>query len=328
MNLEERIAKFLGMESCLIYSYGLATACSVIPAFAGREDLCILDKGCSISLQIGANLTRAQTLWFEHNNMEDLERILKGIQRVDQQTKRVIPRRFIVFEGVYYNYGDISPLPKIIELANKYKYRLIMDDSCGIGVLGKTGRGTCEYYNVDPNSIHMLCGALSKSTSSVGGFCCGSTAIVFHQRLNSAGYVYSASLPPLLASASQTALDMLDSQPEMPAKLAKNAELVHKGLSSIPGMQVTSLPQLPILHFRLAKPFADRFSTEKVLQRIVDEALENGILLTRAKYSKDEKIMPPPSIRICVSCIHTAEQLNNAVDVIKKACAKVLSQAQ
>jgi len=327
LSLEERIAKFLGMESCIIYSYGLATACSVIPAFAGREDLCILDKGCSISPQIGANLSRGETFWFEHNNMEDLERILKGVQRKDQITKRPITRRFIIFEGVYYNYGDICPLPKIVELANKYKYRLIMDDSCGLGVLGKTGRGTCEYYGVDPNAIHMLCGALSKSTSSVGGFCCGSKAIIYHQRLNSAGYVYSASLPPMLAAASQTALDIIDGHPELPANLAKNSELAYKGLASISGMEVTSIPQIPVLHFRLAKPYAERLTTEKVLQNIVDEALANGVLLTRAKYSRDEKFMPPPSIRICVSCIHTPEQLNNAVDVIKKACAKVLSQA-
>jgi len=253
-----------------------------------------------------------------------LEKILKSVEKKQRASKRALPRRFIVFEGVYYNHGDVCPLPKILELKDKYKYRLIMDDSCGIGVLGKTGRGTCEHYNIPVKTIEILCGNLDLITSSVGGFCCGNKAVVFHQRLHSAGYVYSASLPPLLTVASHAAFDLLDEQPDLPAKIARNAELMYKGLSSISGMTITSTPKLPIIHFRLQNPAATRLETEKILQRIADEALENGVFLTRAKYSQDEKHPIIPSIRICISAAQTTDQLNNAVEVIKKAVNTVL----
>lgn len=87
--------------------------------------------------------------------MEDLEKILKQVQQKDKREKRKLNRRFIVIEGLYQNYGDIALLPTIMELKEKYKYRLIMDDSFGIGVLGKMGRGTCEHFGI-PVIINFL----------------------------------------------------------------------------------------------------------------------------------------------------------------------------
>jgi len=214
LNLEQRIAKFLGTEDCLIYSYGMATSSSVIPAFAGRGDVLVVDKGISISLQIGVNLSRSDVYWYNHNDMADLEKVLQEIERKNRKEKKPTTRRFIIFEGVSINYGDIAPLPTIIDLKNKYKYRLVMED-IGIGSLGKTGRGTCEYHNINTREIDMLCGNLEHMVGSVGGFCASGKNIVYHCRLNSTGYVYSASLPPLLAAHSLSALDIIDANPEI-----------------------------------------------------------------------------------------------------------------
>lgn len=315
LDLENRIKNFMGTEACLIYSYGVATSSSSIPAFAGRDDLLIVDKGISIAMQIGVNLTRSEVIWYEHNNMADLERVLKS---VENGKKRKLTRRFIVFEGVSFNYGDIAPLPKIVELRHRYKYRLIMEDM-GIGTVGKTGRGTCEHFNVPISEIDILTGNLEYICGSVGGFCCGGTNIVFHQRLNSSGYVYSASLPPLLAAHSHTALDMIDEQPDLVYEFRENVEFFYEGLSNIPQIRVRSNINAPIIHIESENPPADRYQNEKLLQSIVDEALKEGLLLTRAKYSMDEVFIPPPSIRICITVENTKTQLREALDTIKRA---------
>lgn len=109
--------------------------------------------------------------------MEDLERILKSI--VNRKEK--LTRRFIAIEGVYHNIGDIANLPKIVELKEKYKFRLFMDDSLGIGIIGKTGRGTCDYYNISATKVDFISGSLETITSSVGGFCVGDRASTYHQ---------------------------------------------------------------------------------------------------------------------------------------------------
>jgi serine palmitoyltransferase len=327
--LEKRIKEFLNAEDCCIYSFGFATVSSAIPAFSARGDLLIVDKGVSYALQTGVKLSRSDVIWYEHNDMKDLERILKQVDQEDKKTKRKIPRRFIVTEGLFFNHGDVAPLDKIMELKNKYYYRIILDDSYGLGVLGKTGRGTCELYNINPRDIDILTGNLEGATSSVGGFCCGARNVIYHQRLNSSGYVYSCSLPPLLASASITALDILDQDPGLVSKLAENTKYFVNGLKNISGVTVTSSTESPIIHLRLSKVApqneTERLTEERTLQNIVKEALNRGILLTRAKYVHHyEYFMPVPSIRICVSAIHTKEQLQNALNVIKESTEKAL----
>jgi serine palmitoyltransferase len=326
LELEERIKKFMNSEDCVIYAYGFATVSSVIPAFAGRGDLLIADKGVSYAVQTGIKLSRSDVIWFEHNNMNDLERVLKEVKEKDRKTKRPLTRRYIVIEGVYYNYGDICPLSKIIELRDKYCYRLIMDDSYGIGQIGKTGRGTCEYYNIPAQKIEFLTGNLAAITSSVGGFCCASSPIIKHQRLSSTGYVYSASLPPLLAAASIAALDTIDQAPSLLSQLRKNVETIYQGLSSIDGLTATSSPQISaVIHMRLSKPSGDRYKDEALLQQIVDEVLKDNVLLTRAKYvHAKEAFIPPPSIRVTISAANTTQQLNQTVEAIRRAASKIL----
>lgn len=92
-------------------------------------------------------------MWFEHNDMEDLERVLQKVQNDDRRTKRPINRRFIIVEGLYHNYGDFVPLDKVMKLKEKYCYRIILDDSYGVCTTGKTGRGTCEVFNVNVRNL-------------------------------------------------------------------------------------------------------------------------------------------------------------------------------
>jgi serine palmitoyltransferase len=325
LELEQRIKKFMDSEDCLIYAYGFATVSSAIPAFAGRGDLLIVDKGVSYAVQTGIKLSRSEVIWFEHNDAQDLERILQKVQEQDKRKKRKLNRRFIVIEGVYPNYGDLAPLPKIVELKEKYKYRLVMDDSFGVGAIGKTGRGTCEFYNIPVKQIEILTGGLESTVSSVGGFCCGSRGIIFHQRLNASGYVFSASLPPLLTTAAHAAFDVIDENPQLITKLAANAKLLVDGLKGIKGMKTKCSSNSPIINLELVSSPKDRMDEEEILQSIVDKALENGVLISRAIYILDQERFPPPaSIRIYASAAHSEAHIKQAVDVIKAAAASVL----
>lgn len=130
-------------------------------------------------------------IFFKHNDMEDLERILKSI------TSRTgkLNKRFIAIEGVYQNVGDLANLPKIVELKNKYKFRLFMDDSFGIGIIGKNGRGTCDHYGIPATKIEFITGNLASTTSSVGGFCVGDRASTYHQVFISKKNFFSFTLP-------------------------------------------------------------------------------------------------------------------------------------
>jgi len=324
LELEVRIRDFMNAEDTLIYAFGFATVSSAIPALSGRGDLLVVDRGVSYSLQTGCKLSRSKVMWFDHNDMDDLERVLKEVQNQDRITKKKITRRFIIIEGLYFNHGDLAPLRKIMELKDKYCWRIILDDSCGVGVIGKTGRGTCEYFDIPVKSIDILTGNFDTAVGGVGGFCCGSKNIIYHQRLNASGYVYSASLPPLLTCAAYAAFDLIDKKPKLLSDLAYNTKLFYNGLSSVNGIKLSSIPLSPIIHMRLAKSTGDRYRDEEILQKIVNEALNQDILLTRAKYVPTETFKPFPSIRICMSCTHTEDQLRKALEIIKKSIAKVL----
>jgi len=327
LDLEKRIQKFMDSEDACIYSYGFATVSSAIPAFSARGDLLIVDKGVNYSVQTGVKLSRSDVMWFKHNDMEDLENILKKVAKEDKATGRKVTRRFIVIEGLYFNFGDVAPLDKIMQLKEKYCYRLIMDDSTGLGVLGKTGRGTCEHFGVPVKKVEILTGTLEGATSSVGGFCCGEKQIIYHQRLNSSGYVYSCSLPPLLTTASLTALDILEENPSLVDSLRKNSEYFVKEVSKIPGITVTSLSTSPVVHIRLTDTPTDRLKAETLLQNISKEALNRGVFITRAKYVHSfEAFLPPPSLRVFISAVHTNQQLQEAVGAIRASVEQVLKK--
>eukprot|EP01102_Stenamoeba_stenopodia_P008819 TRINITY_DN257_c0_g1_i1.p1 TRINITY_DN257_c0_g1~~TRINITY_DN257_c0_g1_i1.p1 ORF type:complete len:492 (+),score=138.96 TRINITY_DN257_c0_g1_i1:164-1639(+) len=340
LHLEARIAKFLRTEEAIIYSSGFACISSAIPAFSKRGDLLIVDAGVNYAIKTGLNLSRSTVKFFEHNNVASLEKILEEIRKEDIRTRRKLNRRFVVIEGVYQYSGDISPLKKIMELKDKYCFRVILDDSNAIGVLGKTGRGTCEHWGVNPGDVDLILASMGNSLSSAGGFCAGSKVVVAHQRLNSSGYVFSASLPPYLAVAATTAIDLIDENPKLVEKLQDNSSTFRNALGEIPPLVIEGNPICPIIHLRLPlKPSVstgdaevdreiqerDRIKYELVLQQIVDTALEEeSIAITRSKYVPAEKNTPDPSIAIFISASHSPSDLKRAATAINAIATAAL----
>ncbi|MFQ6659385.1 hypothetical protein Gotur_028288 [Gossypium turneri] len=211
LDCEARIAKFLGTHDSILYSYGLST----------------LDEGVHWGIQNGLYLSRSTIVYFKHNDMESLEKTLEKITAQNKRAKKL--RRYIVVESVYQNSGQIAPLDKIIKLKEKYRFRVLLDETNSFGVLGRTGRGLTEYCGVPIEKIDIVTAAMGHALATEGGFCTGSARVIDHQRLSSSGYVFSASLPPYLASAAITAIDILEQNPDLTSKLKENIAILWKG---------------------------------------------------------------------------------------------------
>ncbi|EGF82407.1 hypothetical protein BATDEDRAFT_9831 [Batrachochytrium dendrobatidis JAM81] len=327
VELEERIARFVGSEAAIIYAQGFACISSCIPAFAKRGDIIIADDAVSFAAQKGMQISRAQIKWFKHNDMGDLEKVLRKVQT--DCAKKPLTRRFIVVEGLYINLGDICPFPELVALKNKYKYRLIVEESMSFGVLGPRGAGIADHFGIPSSEIDIMVASMSNALSSAGGFCAGSKEIVEHQRLSGLSYTFSASLPAILAVGAIEALNELETQPEVLGRLAENTNILKSKLQKIGGefvLNVSSAPGSPVIHLQLQSG-SNRQENDRILQEIVDLALKDGILVTRAKYVyNQEHNPPPPSIRIIVSAGFTAREVERCGVVICDAVKRVFKQ--
>ena len=191
---------------------------------------------------MGLNLSRSTVQYFKHNDMADLEAILQSIADDDARLKRDVlqQRRFIVVEGIYRNTGDICFLPNILALKERFRYRVILDESLSFGTMGATGRGITEHFGIKVTDVEILTVAMDTALGSVGGLCIGTREVVDHQRLSGAGYCFSASAPPFLSAAACESLSILQNNPDLLKALSKNSQALHKGLSAVKGMRLLS----------------------------------------------------------------------------------------
>lgn len=185
-----------------------------------------MDEGCYSAVKTGVLLSRARVIIFKHNDLNDLREKLEKVSKEDKRrgTGPEKQRRFLVVEGLYRNHGDLAPLPELLRIKRLYGLRLVVDDSYGIGVLGKTGRGAIEHFDVPINDIDLFTCSLESVLGSVGGFLVGSAAIVDHLILSAAGYVFSASAPAYTATAASEALRLLDSKDVGQVRLEQTQE--------------------------------------------------------------------------------------------------------
>ncbi|XP_071842991.1 serine palmitoyltransferase 1-like [Apostichopus japonicus] len=318
--LEEKLAQFFGVEQAILYSYGFSTVASAIPAYAKRGDIIYCDEGVSFPIQMGLLASRSKLKFFKQNDMDDLQRLLEDQESLDKKNpkKAKVTRKFLVVEGLYGNYGTIVPIAKLIEFKYKYKVRIFMDESYSFGVLGATGRGVTEYANVKIEDVDLITISMEMALGTMGGFCLGTQYVIDHQSLCGLGYCFSASLPPLLASAAHAAIDCLEEDPGMCERLRNKASYVHEKLNQIDGITVSGALISPVKHVRLAESIGDIESDKNLLQSVVDKALDRGLVLSVAKYLEDEEsFLPPPSIRVTVNTELTEEMLDKGVSILK-----------
>ncbi|ORE05149.1 PLP-dependent transferase [Rhizopus microsporus var. microsporus] len=337
MELERDIARFIGTDDTIIYAQGFSTISSVIPAFAKRGDYLVVDDGVCFAAQKGVQISRSIVRFYKHNDMEDLERVLNEIQAEHIKHKKRLTRRFIVTEGLFANFGDIAPLDKLVEIKKKFKYRLILDESQSIGVLGKRGAGLTDLYNIDAKEIDMIVGSLANALCGSGGFCAGSVEVIDHQRLSGLAYCFSASMPAMLAVSASEAFRIISQQPTLLDELQERVSsfrqiLLHKSLEPYIYLESsdTQCPS-PFFHIRIKDTFlppqTSRETEERLLQDVVDECAAQGVLVTRAKYVYDQELKcPKPSIKIHTTIGLSKKENDKAANVVKAAIIKIFSK--
>ncbi|KAK6156827.1 hypothetical protein DH2020_011075 [Rehmannia glutinosa] len=214
------------------------------------------------------------------------------------------PQCLVPFQ--HFNSGQIAPLDEIVKLREKYRFRVILDESNSIGVLGSSGRGLTEHCKVPIENVDIVTAAMGHALATEGGFCTGSARVIDHQRLSSSGYVFSASLPPYLASAAITAIDVLEGNPNLITKLKENIATLRKGLLDVQGLEIVSDPESPIVFLTLKKSTGSIKGDLQVLQDIGDYLLkEHSIFVATSKRSTVDKCKLPAGIRLYVSAAHT-----------------------
>lgn len=217
-DLERALSEFYQTEDCLTFVSGHATNVSAIGTLMGPGDLIIHDELVHNSAIVGAKLSQANCISFRHNNLESLEAMLK-----EHRGKHT--NALIVVEGFYSMDGDFPDLPGLIALKEKYGAWLMIDEAHSLGVLGDTGHGIFEHFNVDPKLVDIWMGTLSKTLGSCGGYIAGKRELIEILKFQAPGFVYSVGLSPPLAAAALRALRLLKAQPERVHRLQKNGRL-------------------------------------------------------------------------------------------------------
>ena len=199
LELERRLAKWVGKERALVFSTGYQVNVGTISAIVARDDFVITDKDDHASIVDGCRLSFGTMRRFPHNDMARLERVLSSLPEQGG--------RLVVVDGVYSMGGDIAPLPELIEVCKKYGARLMVDDAHSIGILGG-GRGTAAEFGVT-DDVDLIMGTFSKSFASLGGFIAGDDGIIDYIQHHARSLIFSASIPPANAAAAMAALEVM-----------------------------------------------------------------------------------------------------------------------
>jgi 8-amino-7-oxononanoate synthase len=210
--LEDALAKSCDTEAALSFVSGYATNLTILGYLYGQDDLIIHDKLAHNSILQGIKLSRADRIGFKHNDLADLERRLA---RVRHKYKNAL----IVVEGLYSMDGDFSDLRELVALKEKWGCLLMVDDAHGLGVLGETGLGMREHFNLKGSDVDIWTGTLSKTLASAGGYVAGSQALIDNLKFFSPGFLYSVGLPPPNAAAALAALQLMHEEPERVQRL-------------------------------------------------------------------------------------------------------------
>ena len=282
--LETRLAKFLKRKAALTFSTGMQANLGVISALVGKNDVVITDKYDHASIIDGCRLSFGTMKRFRHNDMEDLERVLKTIS--DDFGK------LIVVDGVFSMEGDIANLPEIVKLAKKYNARTLVDDAHGVGVLGKHGRGTAEHFGLE-KEIDLIVGTFSKSFASVGGFVVGDENTIHFLKHNARALMFSASLPPSNVASVIAALDIIEKEPERMVRLREIANKMRKGFVDR-GFDVgtSETPIVPVLigdNYKAFKMWRLLFEKGIFTTPVVSPAVPDNRAMIRTSYIATQK---------------------------------------
>ena len=279
LELEEELAQFLNKEAAMTFSTGFQSNLGIISAIAKHGDYILNDKENHASIYDACRLSYAKTLIYRHNDMGELERILKQIEG-----KGGI---LIVTDGVFSMSGDIANLPEIVRLARKYGARVMVDDAHGLGVLGEGGRGTANHFGLD-DEVDIYMGTFSKSLASLGGYMAAKAEVVDYVKHASRPFIFSASIPPSSCAVALAALRYLKAHPEIVSRLRSLSDYARRGYKA-KGIRIieASTPIIPIYTYEVENTIRkahDIYEDGVYLNPVLPPATPPGECLLRTSY--------------------------------------------
>lgn len=294
--LEREVAEYVGKDEALVFNTGFTVNSGVIPALLGRNDYILYDSRDHASIIDGRRLSQAKALKFKHNDMADLERLLK---QCDPEAIKLI-----VVDGVYSMEGDLAPLPKMVELKKKYNASIMVDEAHGLGVFGKNGCGVCDHFGVTED-IDLIMGTFSKSLASIGGFIAADSVVINYLRHNARTYIFSASATPAATASALEAIRILRSEPEHMERLWKVTNYALRRFEE-EGFEIgaTESPIIPLYVRDTNKTFM-----------ITKMAFDRGVFIN--------PVIPPACaaeetlVRFALMATHSTEQVEKAIGVLK-----------
>jgi len=298
--LERKIAEFCGTEDTLLYAACFDANGGLFEPFFTESDAIISDELNHASIIDGIRLTKARRYRYRNCDMEDLE---AKLQQADAEGARF---KIIATDAVFSMDGNMAPLDRICELAERYRALVMVDESHSLGFVGKTGRGVTEYFGV-MGQVDLITGTLGKALGgAIGGFTTGRREIIELLRQRSRPYLFSNSLPPMVVGAAIAVFDLLSETTELRDRLEQNTRYFRQRMSQA-GFDIKpgDHPIVPIMLYDavLAHRFADRM-------------LQEGIYVVGFSYP----VVPrgQARIRVQISAAHTREHLDRAVEAFVK----------
>ena len=297
VQLEKELAEFVHKDDTLCFSTGFSVNAGVLAVVVGRGDYIICDDRDHASIVDGRRLSFARQLHYKHNDMEDLENLLKGLPHEAV--------KLIVVDGVFSMEGDLANLPKIVELKHKYNCSIMVDEAHGIGVFGDHGRGVCDHFGLT-DEVDLIMGTFSKSMASIGGFIASDADTINYLRHTCRTYIFSASNTPAATAAALEALHILQQEPERIEKLWDVTRYALKRFRE-EGFEIgeTESPIIPLYIHDVEKTFV-----------AVAKAFEYGVFIN--------PVIPPACapqdtlVRFALMATHTKEEVERAVNILKK----------
>ncbi len=301
LELEEKLAKFMGKEAAVTFSTGYQTNLGVISGLATKGDFIISDELNHASIVDGCRLSYATTKVYKHNDMEDLERVLQSLP----QNKG----KLIVSDGVFSMEGSLAKVPQLVELSEQYNARLMIDDAHGVGYLGDHGEGVGGHFGL-MDRIDLVVGTFSKSFASIGGFCVSTEEVANYLQHHARSFIFSASLLPPAVAAIIKAIELIEKSEDLRKKVMSNARLFESGLRNL-GFETggSETPVVPVY-------IRDQIKVFKVWKALLAEGLYSNPVPAPAVAVGDELL------RNSLMATHTEEQIQDALDIYERVGIK------
>ncbi|MEW6045606.1 MAG: glycine C-acetyltransferase [Bacillota bacterium] len=297
--LERRIAAFKKTEAALVFQSGFTANAGTVAAILGREDVIVSDELNHASIIDGCRLSRAEIRIFPHRDVQAMRRLL---EEVKPKARRIL----VVTDGVFSMDGDIAPLPDIVRTAREFGAIVMVDDAHASGVLGNSGRGTVDHFNLH-GQVDVQVGTLSKAIGVLGGYVAGSRTLIDYLIVRARPYLFSTSHPPAVTAACIAAFELLEREPERIERLWENTRYFKAGLKRL-GYD-TGISETPITPVIVGQE-------EKAMQ-LSDALFELGVFAQGIVYPTVPK--GKARVRTIVTAEHTKGDLDRALDAFEKA---------